>query len=191
MANSISSEDHALIRDARYGEHAFLKDLDRSFFSPRTPVILNCCSDWRRRFEILRKHAEVRRIESNEDSLCHAFHWHGGPLRLDPRSPTNRIPRSHEVFTAEIVDAAVEVTTIEEVDLYFHWPCGKAFLHGMDVRQAFTSIVIVKKRLEHILPQRCRVRVFFHVDFGDLEPGGMRSYFVKTSGAKAWLHRRR
>lgn len=169
-------KDYGFFRAARYGAWRCLEDLDTRHFAQKAPIIAVACSDYRRHHDKIGRIAHLRGFASGEDSQTHPLGWHGGAIRLVQDSPTNYLTDGDAIFMAEVLEA-VEITSITDIVTYGHWPCSKAMKHGMKLEDVLRAVIEAKRRLKHCR-ESLRVRTLFHADFGDLEPGGMRSYFI-------------
>jgi hypothetical protein len=180
------AEDFALVREAIEGEYRFLKPISAMHLPPRKPVIHVFCSDFRRSHEANTHIAALRGLKPGEDWQTHQLHWHGGALRIAPGSPTNRgMPFADVVFLKEILDAPV-VTGIFDLVLAAHFPCGKARLAGMRIKDIWRDLARARERLLELEPH-FNVGTYLHVDYGEASPEkAMKTYYDCPKAYRRW-----
>ncbi|MBI4095011.1 MAG: hypothetical protein HY435_02360 [Candidatus Liptonbacteria bacterium] len=177
--------EYSLVREARDSERGFLEDLDQSCFRQRAPIILVCCSDWKRRHDIIQHTAALRGYRPDEDPETHALNWHGGVIRLAPNSPTNLIPKTDEMFLQEVVNA-LRWTKFRDLVMYAHWPCKQATVAGLTVEEVWQASMSGRDRVVERMSGSVTARTFFHADYENLQ-AGKRSYYLHPRRCVSWL----
>ncbi|HTY39609.1 MAG TPA: hypothetical protein VMC43_00755 [Candidatus Paceibacterota bacterium] len=176
MAFALMDEEYAYVRHLRKGLHA-LQKIEPGFFSPIETIFFGC-PDFRRLWDILNHQAHLCGCGEIQNLPVHLPLWHGGVARLDPDSELNIVPGSSEVFWAE-AKAAMDLTGIKQVLALTHFPCGWARERGVKPEALLRSHEIGFKRLQAYAEDRgIIVYPTVHVAYGDLAPGGNKTYLA-------------
>lgn len=172
----IKEKDAKVIRALR--ERDVLQDVQGHLLDQKDGIILISCADGDRFPDIFAFHTALQ-SEQRSDPRVHTFAWNGGPLRLAPASPTNKLERTTQIDLMEEVRDARAMKGIDTVALVAHWPCGKAGACKISLPESIRLAFAAKERLKEE-NHGIRVALFLQVDYGDK----MRTYFA--SRAK-WL----
>jgi hypothetical protein len=162
---------------ARRGSRKFLHDLDKRHFVEHKPIVSVACADYKRNFDMIRYISHLRGYTPGEDHQTHRLGWHGGITRIVENSPMNPIPRTDEMFLAELLEAK-KITKLIDYVVFAHWPCGKALEHGLRVHDVMAHLMAAKVRLKKVCPE-LKIKTLFHVDVPqEISSTGMKSYFA-------------
>lgn len=180
MALTLTPEDYSYIRRLR--ELKILEEIKPEKINDTKEAILVTCPDARRFRDIEGHQSALHGCEDRAEYKIHPLGWHGGAARLDPHTPMNA--RLHhnagcspsDVFLSELA-IAIEVTGIYLIEAFVHAPCGMAYRHHIAFRDLVTSFGR-GMMIAGGLAGKNKLISLVHVCYGDLEPGGMKSYFL-------------
>ncbi len=195
--HGLTPGDRDFLAWARRRDIGILADVDSNRIDPAGAVLVICPDG--HQFPDIFEH-KLRLYQTlNAQPCLHPLTKHGGPLRLDPRSPTNLPGRSTARDLQESVAESLVFKNLQEVGLVAHAPCLKVALCCLSASDSLVALFKAEDQLSSFLPEAMNdirrkldwptrednlsIRCYFQVDWGN---GTQRSYYVPRRKFELW-----